>query len=95
MLESTMPIEQPREATSAQEDYRELNRRLTQQMLNRAASDPTWKQQLLDDPEAAMRAANFPEIQRLAEMRESVSSTSPTEEVVGHCWYTSWQPLAI
>jgi type II secretory pathway component PulF len=29
MLESTMPIDQPREATSAQEDYRELNRRLT------------------------------------------------------------------
>ncbi len=51
------------------EEYRQLNRSLTEKVLDRAASDPQWKQQLLDDPEAAMRAANFPENRQLEQMR--------------------------
>jgi hypothetical protein len=47
----------------------QLNRGLTEKMLDRAASAPQWKQQLLDDPEAAMRAANFSETQQLEQMR--------------------------
>jgi hypothetical protein len=50
------------------EEYRQLNRSLTQKVLDKAASDPQWKEQLLDDPEAAMRAANFPETQQLEQM---------------------------
>jgi hypothetical protein len=51
------------------EQTRQLHRSLTEKILDRAASDPAWKQQLLDDPEAAMRGANFPETQQLEQMR--------------------------
>lgn len=44
------------------EQTRQLYRSLTEKILERAASDPEWKQQLLDDSEAAMREAGFPEI---------------------------------
>jgi hypothetical protein len=49
----------------------QLNRSLTEKVLDKAASDPTWKQQLLDDPEAAMRAANFPELQQVQQIQQS------------------------
>jgi hypothetical protein len=61
----------------------QLNRSLTEKVLDRAASDPAWKQQLLDDPEAAFRAANFPELERVEEMRQS-AETLREAEVVGH-----------
>ena len=48
-----------------------------EKMLDRAASDPIWKQQLLDDPEAALREANFPETQQIQRMEEQA-------EVGGH-----------
>jgi hypothetical protein len=84
MHESTMP-----EAISLpQEEYRQLQRSLWEKMLDKAEHDPQWRQQLLDDPEATMRAANFPEIERLAEMRQQ------TEEVRGQYWddrtYLNW-----
>ena len=60
------------------EEIRQLNRDLLEKVLDKAASDPTWKQQLLDDPEAACRAANFPEITRFEEIRQR------EPEVVGH-----------
>jgi hypothetical protein len=47
------------------EQTRQLHRSLTQKVLDRAASDPQWKQQLIDDPETAMRGAGFPETQQL------------------------------
>ncbi len=50
------------------EEMRQLNRTLTEKVLDRAASDPQWKQRLLDDPEAAMREANFPETQQLEQI---------------------------
>ena len=56
---------------------RQLHRSLTQKILDKAASDPQWKQQLIDDPEAAMRTANFPELKRVEELRQSA-------EVAGH-----------
>ena len=52
------------------EEFRQLNRSLMEKVLDRAASDPRWKQQLLDDPEAA--TAEFPEAQMFREMHESV-----------------------
>ena len=56
------------------EEYRQLNRSLMEKVLDRAASDPAWKQQLLDDPEAALRATGFPEVRRIEEMRQSVGT---------------------
>ena len=70
--------ETPRGPGAPPEEYRQLYRSLTEKILDRAASDPTWKQRLLDDPEAAMRAANFPELERVEEMRAGAG------EVRGH-----------
>ncbi len=53
-----------------QEEYRQLEQSLTEKVLERAESDPAWKQQLTDDPNAALEAANFPEVQRLKEIHE-------------------------
>ncbi len=47
------------------EQFRQLNRSLNERVLDRAQSDPQWRQRLLDDPELAMHEANFPEIQQL------------------------------
>jgi hypothetical protein len=60
-----------------------LNRILTEKVLNKAASDPQWKQQLLDDPEEAMRTADFPETQQLQRIREQAA------EVRGHVFLGS------
>jgi hypothetical protein len=68
-----------------QEQSRQLNRQLTEKVLDRAQSDPQWKQQLLDDPEAAMRSANFPETQQLQQMQASAAS-SQEGEVRGQWW---------
>lgn len=63
------------------EQTRQLNRSLTEKVLDRAASDPAWRQQLLDDPQAAMRVANSPELKRVEEMHRSVEA--PREAEVG------------
>jgi hypothetical protein len=77
MLESATPTDQrpPAEATmppttTAQEEYRQVQRSLTEKILDRAASDSTWKQQLLSDPNATLREADFPELKRLAEIHQ-------------------------
>lgn len=63
------------------EQARQLNRSLMEKILDKAASDPEWRQLLLDDSEAAMREANFPEIQ---ELEQQGSPQRPRErEVVG------------
>ena len=67
------------------EQSRQLNRQLTEKVLDRAQSDPQWKQQLLDDPEAAMRSANFPETQQLQQMQASAGA-SQEGEVRGQFW---------
>jgi hypothetical protein len=59
------------------EQAKQLNRSLMEKLLDRAASDPTWKQQLLDDPEVALRESGFPEIQQIRRMEEQA-------EVQGH-----------
>jgi hypothetical protein len=64
------------------EEFRQLNRNLMEKILDRAASDPTWKQRLLDDPEAAMKEASFPEAERLREIQASAQAEET--EVVGH-----------
>ena len=63
------------------EQFRQLNRSLMERVIDRAASDPEWKQRLLDDPEAAIREAGFPEAERLREMQSLPAEGS---EVYGH-----------
>jgi hypothetical protein len=84
------------------EEFRQLNRSLMEKVLDRAASDPAWKQQLLDDPAAALRAAGFPETQRIEETRQSVLALQEEADVAGQAaavptyhwrccgWYTYW-----
>ncbi len=63
------------------EQFRRLNRDLMEKVIDKAASDPEWKQRLLDDPESAMMEADFPEARQLQEMRASLPQE---EEVRGH-----------
>jgi hypothetical protein len=62
-----------------------LRRSLTEKVLDKAASDPEWRQLLLDDPELAMREANFPEAQELEQQGpQQHTPRGPAErEVVG------------
>ncbi len=79
LWEMDPPEQQPPEAAAVApvEEHRQLLQSLTDKVLDRAASDPLWKQRLLDDAEAAMREAGFPELKRLEEMRQEA-------EVRGH-----------
>lgn len=79
MTESRPPEESSPSLTF--EQMRQLNRSLTEKVLDRAASDPEWRQRLLDDPEAAMQEANFPETR---ELQQQGGPQRPRErEVVG------------
>ena len=75
------------------EEVRQLNRALMEKVLDRAASDPAWKQQLLDDPDAAMREAGFAEVQRIEEVRQSVGALHEAE-VAGQAAYVPTNPRA-
>ncbi len=66
---------------TAPEQIRQLNRDLMEEVLDKAASDPKWKQRLLDEPETAIIEAGFPEAERLQEMQESVRAQD--SEVAG------------
>ncbi len=73
------------------EQTRQLYRSLTDKILERAANDPQWKQQLLDDSEAALREANFPEIQKLQQIERRVEETRQVEsEVSGQACRWTW-----
>ncbi len=80
MDERARPTEQrPPEAPMVTpiEEHKQLLQSLTEKVLDRAASDPEWKRRLLSDAPAAMREADFPELERLDELRQE-------EEVRGH-----------
>jgi hypothetical protein len=59
--------------------FRRLNRDLMEKVLDKAASDPEWKQRLLDDPEVAIGEAGFPEAQRLQQMQEANAGVEEAE----------------
>ena len=70
VYETATSTEVPPEAVPApQEEYLQLQRSLWEKMIDKAASDPHWKQQLLNEPIAALRAANFPEVQQIEELQ--------------------------
>ena len=56
-----------------EEQIQQLQRRVNEQVLERAEADPNWRQQFLDDPNTA--AGSFPEARQLREMRESARPT--------------------
>ena len=62
------------------EEIRRLNRDLMEKVLDKAESNPQWKQRLLDDPETAMREAGFPEVERLREIYDGAMAEA---EVAG------------
>jgi hypothetical protein len=61
------------------EEIRRLNRDLMEKIIDRAASDPEWKQRLLDGPEAAIAEAGFPEVRQLQEVQASVQALHEAE----------------
>jgi hypothetical protein len=65
------------------EQLRQLNRDLMEKMLDKAASDPAWKQRLLDDWEGAMMETDFPEARQLQQMLASLGAQEEAE-VTGH-----------
>ncbi len=70
------------------EEFRKLNRDLMERVIGKAASDPGWKQRLLDNPEAAIQEAEFPETERL---QEAYKGAMAEEEVTGQV-YESPEP---
>ena len=68
------------EVITPREELRRLKRSLTEKVLDRAASDPAWKERYLDDPDAAMREAGFAEeVRRIEEVRQSVGTPHEAE----------------
>jgi hypothetical protein len=67
------------------EEIRRLNRDLMERVLDKAASDPVWKQRLLDDSKAAIEEASFPETRQLREMQASLEAEEEAE-VSGHVY---------
>jgi hypothetical protein len=82
-LQEILP-EAPTLPINAREEYRQVSQRLTEKILDRAASDPTWKQLLLDDRATALRAANFPEIEKLDELRHRAEVEGQMLPLGGH-----------
>jgi hypothetical protein len=62
-----------------------MQRALTEKVLDKACSDSQWKQQFIEDPELAMRNADFPEIQELQQ-----ASQPSGGEVQGQSWGGGW-----
>jgi hypothetical protein len=58
MSQSTPPEEGQQPLTQVQ--ISQLHRSLTKKVLERAESDPEWRQLLLDDPELAMLGGQLP-----------------------------------
>jgi hypothetical protein len=59
-----------------------LRKDLSEKVLDKACNDPQWKQQLIEDPELAMREANFPELQQLQQASQ-LSAEVHGQSVVG------------
>jgi hypothetical protein len=79
----------------------QLHRSLTEKVLDRAQSDPEWRQLLINDPERAMQEANFPEAQELGgaqplgqgpQMGQGPPQAPREREVVGHGGGGGWWP---
>ncbi len=61
------------------EQLRQLNRDLMEKVIDKAASDVAWKQRLLNNPEAAINEAGFPEARQIQEMQASMGAQEEAE----------------
>ena len=67
------------------EEIRQLDRDLMEKVLDKAASDPVWKERFLEDSEAAIQEAGFPELRSLQKVYETaVLAQASEDEVQGH-----------
>jgi hypothetical protein len=88
MAEGTAPPQNIRMLNTLEES-RQVQRSLTEKILDKAASDLRWKERLLDDPEVALQEADFPESQWLVQLRqqmrpqEGVTVSASEAEVLG------------
>ena len=73
--------------TGTPDEDRELERRLREKILEKAANDPDWRQQYVENPEDALNAAGFDETQRLREFHEVANRGESEEDVQGHDYY--------
>jgi hypothetical protein len=72
-------------ATVTHEEYKSLERSLREKILEKAANDPEWRQQYVEDPEQALQQSGIEEAQRIREVHEALKPFNPEEEEVqGH-----------
>lgn len=64
------------------EQFRQLNRGLMEKVLDKAASDPVWKERFLEDSEAAIQEAGFPELRSLQRVYETAVRAQESEDEV-------------
>ena len=60
-----------------------MQRDLAEKVLDKACSDPQWKQQLIEDPQLAMREADFPEHRQIQQAAQQMEQQM---EVQGQSW---------
>ena len=71
-----------------QEEYTQLERDLRERILEKAASDPDWMRQYVDNPHEALQAAAFPEAEKIREIHQSRKRINPQEDdVQGHDYF--------
>jgi hypothetical protein len=85
MTESTPPESH---LPLTREQIPQRRRSLTEKILDKAESDPQWRQLLIDDPELAMREANFPETQRLERRQEEAEVSG--QRFIGSEWHGAY-----
>jgi len=64
-----------------------------EKVLEKAASDPDWKQQYLDNPEEALQASGFPEVEPLRRFGEEIKAQQQErggEDVQGHDYVVTY-----
>ncbi len=75
------------------EQFRQMNRDLMEKVIDKAASDPGWKERFLEDSEAAIQEAGFPELRSLQKVYETAVRAQVSEdEVQGHDMTTLSMP---
>ncbi len=89
MTESTPP--------TTPEQFRRLNRDLMEKVIDKAASDPEWKQRLLDDPESAMMEADFPEVEHLRQIAspQALQEDEVTGQIQQKCYLVANTSLCL
>jgi hypothetical protein len=76
---------------------------MMERVIDKAASDPEWKQRLLDEPEAAIREAGFPEAEHLRQIaseqalreEDEVSGQQLCWAMTGACHYSRAEPINV